>query len=1318
MALLKNRAGATRSLRLRAGRCFAPARWLGLLLLLMCAGWPPEAVALDPSRSLAQYNTRTWRRVNQLPSNTVSAIVQAADGHLWLGTPRGLVDFDGVEFKEIGLPGQDESRSRIITTLAPRQAGGLWIGTERGGYGVFDGTRFSPLPGAHLGGNLPTVRVLREMRDGTLFISTLGTVGRRLTSGHEEALSLEMDVLCLHQDASGRVWMGTTGHGLYYWENDQLVRVGGEASRLWAGQIISAVTVDPQGVIWVGAANGLHSLNTDLSPRAPTPYKAQASSLLVDSHGVLWIGGLFDGLHRYKDGVLQSLSRQDGLASDHVLALAESADGSIWVGTEDGLSQLSEVKFPIITPNEGLSSDASLSVAADPQGGVWVGTTNGLTRILDGRFTRYGVNRSHDFPSEWIRRVMVARNGDVYTLGGRQDLNRFRHGRVEKTWFTQYWPQSLAEDARGIILTHQSKLLRLENDELVPYRLEDGSEPEFGWINRLQTARDGSLWIAGDPGISQIQDGVVRRWLTGRANEDQAFFYLCEDDEGAMWAARKTGLVRIKDGRVSSVDQRHGLHSDLIYAIVPDLHGNFWMDSPEGFFRVSQRELNAVADGSLAQVSCTVYDGPHVVKTAEKVNSEYSGCRSDDGRIWLSSAKGVVQIDPARLPVNSRPPPMRLLRVRVDGEEQPAGREPHLAPGARNVEFEYGAIDYQAPERIRYRYRLEGFQNEWVEAGRRRSAYFTNLPPGAYRFHAQACNADGVWNLAGVSLAFTVPPALHERWDVRAAVLAAALGLIAAAWILRDRRRRRELAEIRHREKLQMDMIESSPVPMLMLDERHRVLYANATFTRVFGFTAAELPDLNAWWRLACTDSASREAWLTGWEQRLRAAAASGRSIEPVETTLAHKDGSLRHIVITTSAVGERTLVICSDLTERKRAEDDRHRLEEQLRQGQKMESIGRLAGGIAHDFNNLLTVILGNVTLLELDDHLPKEVADSTRSIKNAAQRAAHLTSQLLAFSRKQPIRVTSLDVNHVVREMTAMLQRILGEDVRMDLQLADGPVMAQADPSKIEQMVLNLVLNARDAMPRGGWLRLATALVDVPADDVPAVLNARAGRFVQLTVSDTGTGIKPEIMSRIFDPFFTTTEVGKGTGLGLATVFGIVEQHQGWIDVRSEVNRGTTFDIYLPAESADDAPAAVPAEAAAPATPPPRGNGRCILLVEDDEGVRNYARKTLLSQGHRVFEAASGRLALPVWEKHRDEIEILFTDVVMPDGINGLELAQRLLREKPALKVLYASGYSAEVAGGDFTGRQGLDFLAKPYMPADLIQLIGRTAAGLPSR
>ena len=1284
----------------RAWRCLL----LGAVILTSSV---EPAWALDPGCSLIQYNTRTWRRGDRLPSNSVNAIVQAEDGHLWLGTPRGLVDFDGIEFRACGLPGQDESRSQSISVLGLRKAGGFWVGTERGGYGWFDGSQFVTWPVTHLGGELPTTRCILERPDGTVFISTHGSIGLRLPSGEEKSLATGVDVLAIAADRQGRIWLGTAAHGLYYWQDGQLHQVGGPAGALWGSSMISAIAVDDAGVVWIGASNGLHSINPDLSPRPPIGFGGQPHALLVDSHGALWIGSMFDGVARYHGGRIERLTRREGLASDHVLALAESADGSLWIGTEDGLSQLADVKFPAIPTGGGSFGESSLCVAASPDGSIWAGTTNGLAHITDAGITRYGTNRTDGFTSEWIRRVFVARNGDLYLLGGRQDLSRFRNGRVDKVWYFDLWPQSVAEDATGIVVTVGTQLRRLVDEQIVPFTLADGSPPRIpGWINKLYTAGDGSLWIAAKPGLVQIRDGKTIDWMHGRSDSDQSFYDICEDTQGTIWAVRNSGLVRIKDGRVASIDHRKGLFSDDIYTLTPDLIGHLWADSPEGFFRMNLEELNAVADGIRQQVNCTVFDGAHVVKTSEKINGETSSCRSLDGRIWLPCARGAIRIDPAHLPINSRPPPIRLERILLDGREMPAGSELRTAAGVRNLEIAYEAIDYQAPERIRYRYRLEGYQSEWVEAGTRRAAFFTNLAPGRYRFEVRACNADGIWNTTGASFSFVQPQPIYASWWFRTlAALALAAGL-SLFWISRERTRRREIGEIRRREQLQREMIESSPVPMAMLDQRHRITYVNATFTRVFGFTAPEIPSLDAWWRLSGATATTPDTIAIGWDRRIADAAAARRSIEPVEATLAHKGGSPRQVVVTTSAVGECTLVVCSDLTERKHAEDQRRLLEEQLIQTQKMEAVGRLSGGIAHDFNNLLTIVLGNVALLELEK-VPGEMTELIHEIKAAASRAANLTRQLLAFSRKQPIHPAAVDLNHIVHEMTGMLRRLVGEDIAIELGTDAHPAPTRADATMIEQVILNLALNARDAMPRGGKLFLDTAVVDIPPESVPDILNARPGRFSCLIVGDNGAGIPPEILPRIFEPFFTTKEVGKGTGLGLATVFGIVAQHKGWIDVRSKPGHGTTFRIMLPHE------ATATATATAPTAPVPPSASRVILLVEDDAGVRTLAKRALTSHGHRVIEADSGAHALPIWKEHRDEIDILFTDVIMPGGLNGIELANHLLTEKPSLKVLFASGYSADVTGGNFSGREGIDFLGKPYDPADLLRLVAHTAA-----
>jgi two-component system cell cycle sensor histidine kinase/response regulator CckA len=380
-----------------------------------------------------------------------------------------------------------------------------------------------------------------------------------------------------------------------------------------------------------------------------------------------------------------------------------------------------------------------------------------------------------------------------------------------------------------------------------------------------------------------------------------------------------------------------------------------------------------------------------------------------------------------------------------------------------------------------------------------------------------------------------------------------------------------------------------------------------------------------------------------------------------------------------------------------------RRELEAQLRQSQKMEAFGQLAAGVAHDFNNILTVIQGNASLLGTEQLGKQDERTARAEILLAAERAANLTRQLLTFSRRRRLQTKDVDLNEIVANMTKMLQRLIGEDIAQETQCAPGGSFVHADPGMMEQVLMNLAVNSRDAMPKGGRLSIQTAAVTVDAGRAQIHPKARSGEFVRLSVSDTGAGIPEGDLPHIFEPFFTTKEVGKGTGLGLATVYGIVEQHDGWIEVESRVNNGTTFNIYL---------ARLPRKAVVlpESTAPSRAlrGTETILLVEDEDAVRQLMQSLLERYGYRVYTAASGVRALQIWREHRDSIQILITDMVMPEGLGGRELAQELLATNPGLKVIYCSGYTNDVFGEDSPLRNNENFLEKPFQLNVLLQKI----------
>jgi signal transduction histidine kinase/ActR/RegA family two-component response regulator len=381
----------------------------------------------------------------------------------------------------------------------------------------------------------------------------------------------------------------------------------------------------------------------------------------------------------------------------------------------------------------------------------------------------------------------------------------------------------------------------------------------------------------------------------------------------------------------------------------------------------------------------------------------------------------------------------------------------------------------------------------------------------------------------------------------------------------------------------------------------------------------------------------------------------------------------------------------------------ERLSLEHQLRQSQKMESVGQLAAGVAHDFNNILTIIQGHTELILSDPHLAPGLNEPLKQIATAATRAANLTRQLLTFSRRQVMQPRILDLNEVVGNVTKMLNRLLGEQISLQCNYSTSLPPVLADLGMMEQLILNLAVNARDAMPKGGQLIISTFTSEIDEAYVQLHAEARAGLFVCLGVTDTGCGMDAATLHHLFEPFFTTKEVGKGTGLGLATVHGIVKLHNGWIEVESRVAMGSTFTIFLPASKARDE--ALPDLAA---RSPARGGGETILVVEDETALRGLMRGILQHYGYHILEAANAGEALAAFAQRGAEIDLLITDLVLPEGLGGDELARQLQLRRPGLKVIFTSGYSLDIAAQDLALREGVNFLQKPFQAAALARSV----------
>jgi PAS domain S-box-containing protein len=542
--------------------------------------------------------------------------------------------------------------------------------------------------------------------------------------------------------------------------------------------------------------------------------------------------------------------------------------------------------------------------------------------------------------------------------------------------------------------------------------------------------------------------------------------------------------------------------------------------------------------------------------------------------------------------------------------------------------------------------------------------------------------------------------------DTSAAPIRGAGGeVLGSVLVLRDVTERRQLEQTLRLMALAVEQIHDGVVITAAELEPSGpvVVFVNDAFCRMIGY---ERPEVIGGTLQRLVGAKTELSALAELKSKVsRGEGASGRTLayrkggaefnmEWTVTPLRDVNGTVTHLVGTVRDVTERL------------------GLETQLRQLQKMDTIGQLTAGIAHDFNNIMTVIQGHTSLLEQETWFDREICESISEISAAVGRAATLTRQLLMFSRRQMMRPEPLDATELLNEMARMLRRLLGEMVTLELHTDPSLPRLVADKGMIEQAVVNICVNARDAMPGGGRVSIVTRGVEITAEQARQHAEASPGRFLVLEISDEGVGMDEQTMARIFEPFFTTKDVGKGTGLGLSTAYGIVKQHQGWIEVRSAPQQGSTFTLFLPFENS----VAVHAALASPSVKAvaPNGGTETILIVEDEAALRRILKIALEKAGYRVLEASNGRQAIASWESAPGKIDLLLTDMVMPEGVSGRDLATRLRTLQPGLPVIYTSGYSPELSDPAVVVEKQSFFLAKPYKPAEMLTLVRRCLDG----
>jgi signal transduction histidine kinase/ligand-binding sensor domain-containing protein len=752
--------------------------WLGASALL----------ALDPSRPPNRYGHDVWLANDGLPQEFVQAITQTRDGYLWIGTLGGLVRFDGVRFTVFdpgNTPGLKDAR---ILALSQGRDGALWIGTAAGGVARLEHGVIRPFepPSQNSDRSLKYVRSLHEAADGSLWVGTSGGGLRRFRGGRrvadEEPVSPGHTVTAILQDRRGNLWFGTT-EGLAMLQGSKLVRY--DAGAALPHPFVYSIFEDRAGTIWVGTRGGLTRIKdgavTHFTRKSGFPADA-ARIIREDRQGNLWIGTLGQGLLRMSGESFVPFTSRDGLSNDHVTCLHEDREGSLWAGTQRGLNRLKDVPFTSYTTRDGLSHDAVNSLLRTRDDSVWVGTDGGgLDRIKQGRIRVFTARDG--LGSDYIGPLFEDGEGRLWA-GGDGYVSRIENERIT-TYRTDVQGEGrfvslLGEDSRGRLLVGigDRPLLWFDNGRFLPYEAAaDRGQYRFS----VTRDRKGALWFGTVEGLGRFQDGHYTLYTEKDGLPDDTVHSVYEDAQGTLWIATIGGLCRLRDGRLTSFAGPGVLGGGVVSQVLEDDAGFLWMNGRRGIVRVRKQDLEAHSGAPLSPVPFTAYGVADGMESSD-YNPAYiqpAAARTADGRLWFATTKGVAVIDPHRLETNAVPPPVVIERVLSDDDPAPLEKGARVPPGHEKFEFHYTALSFLSPEKVLFRYILEGFDQAWTDAHDRRAAYYTNLPPGRYRFRVTAANNDGVWNEDGASFEFQLLPRFHQTRSFQALVLAA---LLLAAW--------------------------------------------------------------------------------------------------------------------------------------------------------------------------------------------------------------------------------------------------------------------------------------------------------------------------------------------------------------------------------------------------------------------------------------------------------------------------------------------------------------------------------------------------------